>query len=119
MSQKCDHAVPITWLSLPPSPPQDRLDSKGIPITCTASHPGWTSTNLQGGKFPLGLEKILNPILGMSVERGTLSQLQACVDPDAKPRDFYGPGTDSARQAMAAPLTFCQTVLTPVSVVQG
>jgi len=54
----------------------------------TAAHPGWTSTDLQRHST---FFKILNPIFGQSVERGTLPTLRAATDENAQPGDYFGP----------------------------
>lgn len=54
----------------------------------TAAHPGWTTTELQRHST---FFKVLNPIFGQSVEKGTLPTLRAAIDPDAEPGDYFGP----------------------------
>jgi len=60
-------------------------------IVSIAVHPGYTSTNLQAGKFPFWEQ--LNAIFAMKVEDGALGQIKAAVDKSVKPsfHNIYGP----------------------------
>jgi NAD(P)-dependent dehydrogenase (short-subunit alcohol dehydrogenase family) len=62
-------------------------DEPNAPLV-TASHPGYTSTDLQRHSL---FWRILNPILAQKVEHGTLPTLRAAIDPEAKAGDYYGP----------------------------
>lgn len=65
-------------------------------VNCSAlsAHPGVSQTNLGryiDGKF---LYKVLWPVFKhftMTQDQGALPQIRACVDPDAKGGEFYGP----------------------------
>lgn len=54
----------------------------------TASHPGWTRTDLQRHSL---FFRILNPFLSQTVENGVLPTLRSAVDPAAKSGDYFGP----------------------------
>jgi NAD(P)-dependent dehydrogenase (short-subunit alcohol dehydrogenase family) len=54
----------------------------------TASHPGWTRTELQRHS---GAFKFLNNFFSQGPEMGTLSTLKAAIDPEAQSGDYYGP----------------------------
>jgi len=62
-------------------------DDKDAPII-TASHPGWTETELQRHT---GSARFLNKFFAQDVQTGTLPTLRAAVDPEAKSGDYYGP----------------------------
>jgi len=71
---------------------QARLTAKGSRVLALAAHPGFTGTNLQTGKLGIpGLERLINYLFAMRLPQGVLSQMRACVDPEAKPADYYGP----------------------------
>jgi NAD(P)-dependent dehydrogenase (short-subunit alcohol dehydrogenase family) len=64
-------------------------DATGPGILVTASHPGWTSTNLQRhSRF----FQWLNPLLAQRPEMGALPTLYAATAPDVVGGGFYGPG---------------------------
>jgi NAD(P)-dependent dehydrogenase (short-subunit alcohol dehydrogenase family) len=67
---------------------QRRLDAAGADTTAVASHPGWTSTDLQRHKLWI---RMLNPLFAMSSEQGALPTLRAATAPDAEGGDYYGP----------------------------
>lgn len=80
---------------------QRRLDAAGLPHRSTAAHPGYTATNLQssgvgmagGGLFHKAAQvgmTVLNPLVGMSVEQGTLPQIHAAVS-DVPGGSYWGP----------------------------
>ncbi len=54
----------------------------------TASHPGWTRTELQRHT---SWASFLNNFFSQGVDMGTLPTLRAAVDPEAKPGDYFGP----------------------------
>lgn len=54
----------------------------------TASHPGYTATNLQGDSI---WARIANPLVGQSPEMGALPSLYAATAPDVQPNNYYGP----------------------------
>ncbi|MBL6964237.1 MAG: SDR family NAD(P)-dependent oxidoreductase [Bacteroidetes bacterium] len=54
----------------------------------TASHPGWTSTELQRHSL---MFKKLNPLFSQKVEIGVLPTLRAAIDEDAQSGDYFGP----------------------------
>jgi len=73
---------------------QDRLRASGSKVKVCVSHPGWTATELQVGRFPgpTGvLDRALNAIMGMTPRQGALTQIMAAVDPQAVDKGFYGP----------------------------
>ena len=66
----------------------EKLEGKGLSVTVTAAHPGWTATNLQRHSSVI---EFMSNIFAMPVERGTLPILRAAIDKSAKSGDFYGP----------------------------
>ncbi|KAA3623407.1 MAG: SDR family NAD(P)-dependent oxidoreductase [Bacteroidetes bacterium] len=54
----------------------------------TASHPGWTGTDLQRHS---GLMRFLNIFFGQKPPQGILPSLRAAFDPEARSGDYYGP----------------------------
>lgn len=67
-----------------------RLKSHNIPSIATVGHPGYTSTNLQKN-YSFFVSVIMNSILAMNVEQGTLPILRAAVQGDLKGGEFFGP----------------------------
>ena len=67
---------------------QRRLAASGSSLTVTASHPGWTSTNLTRTAGPW---QVLGPLLGMSAHQGALTTLRAATDPTAEGGSYWGP----------------------------
>jgi len=67
---------------------QRKLDKAGYNAIVTASHPGWTATELQRHT---GLFRFLNPFFAQGLEMGTLPTLYAAVAPDVQGGDYYGP----------------------------
>jgi len=65
-----------------------KLEPEGNNPTVVASHPGWTSTELQRHS---GTFMFLNKFFGQGAEMGTLPTLRAAIDPGTKPGDYYGP----------------------------
>ena len=68
---------------------QHRLVESGSGTMATASHPGWTKTNLQRHT---GIFEKLNPLLGQKPEMGALPSLRAATGEDVMGGDYYGPG---------------------------
>jgi hypothetical protein len=66
----------------------DRLALNGPNTIATASHPGWTVTELQRHS---GLMRFLNNIFAMSIEKGALTTLRAAIDENAQSGDYFGP----------------------------
>ncbi|MFK7801351.1 MAG: oxidoreductase [Anaerolineae bacterium] len=54
----------------------------------TASHPGWTRTELQRHSL---MFRVLNPFFSQGVEDGVLPTLRSALDPAANSGDYYGP----------------------------
>ena len=67
---------------------QRKLDAAGYKTIASASHPGWTATDLQRHA---GLFSFLNFFFAMKVEQGALPTLRAAIDENAKGGDYYGP----------------------------
>jgi NAD(P)-dependent dehydrogenase (short-subunit alcohol dehydrogenase family) len=61
---------------------------KDLDIKVLASHPGWTSTNLQKNSR---LFRLFNPFFGQKPAMGALPTLRATTDPDAQSGDYFGP----------------------------
>lgn len=77
---------------------QARFEAEGVDALALAAHPGLTNSDLQattheegGGGFLGGFFHRLTEAVGMSIERGALSQLRAATDPAASGGDYYGP----------------------------
>ena len=77
---------------------QERFDAAGVDAKALSAQPGLTNSDLQtttqshGGAGVLGaLAEPMTKVVGMSTERGALSQLRAATDPDAPGGGFYGP----------------------------
>ncbi|HLY27968.1 MAG TPA: SDR family NAD(P)-dependent oxidoreductase [Aggregatilineales bacterium] len=67
---------------------QRRLTAAGQGTLAVASHPGWTSTNLQQHS---GVAQLLNPILAQRSNMGALPTLNAATAPDVRGGDYFGP----------------------------
>lgn len=65
-----------------------RLEVAEIEVTVAAAHPGWTDTAL-ARHVPFA--RLLNPLIAMRPAQGALPTLRAAVDPDVRPRDYFGP----------------------------
>lgn len=65
-----------------------RLREAGHETMVTASHPGWTATNLQANAATF---RWLNPYFAMSPAQGALPSLFAATSPDADSGAYYGP----------------------------
>lgn len=73
---------------------QRRFAEHNIDAMALAAHPGGSDTNL-GNHLKKGLFfKLVDPLVSrmmQSAELGALPSLRACVDPHAKPAEYYGP----------------------------
>jgi NAD(P)-dependent dehydrogenase (short-subunit alcohol dehydrogenase family) len=67
---------------------QRRLAASGSALKVTASHPGWTSTDLVR---TAGMLSFLGPLLGMTPHDGALTTLRAATDPAAGGGSYWGP----------------------------
>ena len=67
---------------------QRRLHDMGSNTLVTASHPGWTATELQRH---VGLLGFLNHFFSQDISMGALPTLYAAVGEDVKGCDYYGP----------------------------
>jgi NAD(P)-dependent dehydrogenase (short-subunit alcohol dehydrogenase family) len=77
---------------------QAQFDRAGIDAKALSAQPGLTNSDLQttteahGSAGPLGTISVkLVKAMGMSTDRGALSQLRAATDPKAPGAGFYGP----------------------------
>jgi NAD(P)-dependent dehydrogenase (short-subunit alcohol dehydrogenase family) len=68
---------------------QRRFKASGIDAISSATHPGWTATNLQAHSAIL---HAINPIIGQGSETGALPTLYAATADDVVGGDYYGPG---------------------------
>lgn len=66
-----------------------RLRAAGSDVVSTASHPGWTATDLTRHS-PTALRKV-SPLIGMTPRTGVLPTLRAATDPDAPSGSLWGP----------------------------
>jgi NAD(P)-dependent dehydrogenase (short-subunit alcohol dehydrogenase family) len=68
-----------------------QLGPNRLELMSVAVHPGYSSTNLQAGKFPFW--KVLNGIVGMHAGDGALSQIYAATDESVTASDntYLGP----------------------------
>jgi NAD(P)-dependent dehydrogenase (short-subunit alcohol dehydrogenase family) len=66
-----------------------KLKNRGINTLVTASHPGWTATELQrtGGN----VMKYLNGIFAQDITMGALPTLRAAIEEDLKGGEYFGP----------------------------
>ena len=67
---------------------QRRFKVSGVDTIATATHPGWTATNLQANTLVF---RMLNPLLAQKPPRGALPTLDAATAPDVQGGDYYGP----------------------------
>ena len=67
---------------------QKRLEAKGSQVLATASHPGWTGTDLQRHS---GFIRFLNFFFAQTPPMGALPTLRAATDPIAESGDYFGP----------------------------
>jgi NAD(P)-dependent dehydrogenase (short-subunit alcohol dehydrogenase family) len=78
-----------------------RLRSARSPVRSLLAHPGFTATNLiDNGMTPVMrvVGKVFTFFTTQPVEDGTLPQLRAAVDPNAKGGEFYGPAGKKERK---------------------
>lgn len=66
-----------------------RLQAAGHDTRSVGVHPGWTATNLQTHSL---FFRVLNPLMGQSIEMGALPTLYAATAPDVNGCDYIGPG---------------------------
>lgn len=67
---------------------QRQLQAAGRSLKVTASHPGWTATDLQRSSNMAGF---FNVLLAMKPAQGALTTLRAATDPQAPDAGYYGP----------------------------
>ena len=65
-----------------------KLDAANSTVLSVASHPGWTSTNLQQH---MGIARLFNPLLAMPPAQGALPSLYAATSDHARGGDYIGP----------------------------
>ncbi len=77
---------------------QQRFDAAGLDAKALSAQPGLTNSDLQtttqshGSAGVLGtMSEKLVKVVGMSTDRGALSQLRAATDPEAPGGGYYGP----------------------------
>jgi len=66
----------------------NEIAKSDINTKVTASHPGWTATDLQRHS---GMFEFLNKFFAMPAEQGVLPTLRAAIDTEAQSRDYFGP----------------------------
>ncbi len=66
-----------------------RLKKSKMNVIATASHPGYTATNLQ--KDAGFMMKVMNVVMAQKVEMGVLPLLRAATEPNLKGAEFFGP----------------------------
>jgi len=66
-----------------------RLKKHHLDVIATASHPGYTATNLQRSSGFVA--KVLNVLWAQQIQMGTLPILRAATDPDLKGSEYFGP----------------------------
>jgi NAD(P)-dependent dehydrogenase (short-subunit alcohol dehydrogenase family) len=73
---------------------QRYFEANKIDCKALAAHPGFSDTNLfvhMAPKWIIGLFKPLISLIIQPASMGTLPELRASVDPNAKGGEFYGP----------------------------
>lgn len=65
-----------------------QLKAHGLNTLVTASHPGWTATELQRTS---SLMQSLNGFFGQDITMGALPTLRAAIEPDLKGSEYFGP----------------------------
>ncbi len=78
-----------------------RLRAAGAHVVSTASHPGWTSTDLT--RHSSAVLRRLSPLIGMPAEVGVLSTMRAATDPDAPSGSYWGPARLLGTKGRPAP----------------
>ncbi len=84
---------------------QRRLEEKGADVISVAAHPGMSDTHLADhlfNKFPFILMKPFSRFAVQSAAMGALPSIRACVDPETKGGQYYGP--DGKREAKGWPI---------------
>ncbi len=66
-----------------------KLKDNGIDTLVTASHPGWTATELQ--RTAGGIVEYLNGILAQDITMGALPTLRAAIEAGLKGGEYFGP----------------------------
>ncbi|MEH1940881.1 MAG: SDR family NAD(P)-dependent oxidoreductase [Nostoc sp.] len=66
-----------------------KLKDNGIDTLVTASHPGWTATELQ--RTSGGIVEYLNGILAQDITMGALPTLRAAIEAGLKGAEYFGP----------------------------
>jgi NAD(P)-dependent dehydrogenase (short-subunit alcohol dehydrogenase family) len=82
-----------------------RLREAGSPVRSLIAHPGFTRTQIveNGLNAPARvIGRLLIPLTCQSVEDGTLPQLRAATDPNARGGQYYGP--DGRRERKGRPV---------------
>ena len=67
---------------------QRRFQDAGVDAMASATHPGWTATNLQAHAW---LFRLLNPLIAQKPDMGALPTLYAATATDVQGGDYYGP----------------------------
>jgi len=67
---------------------QRRFEAAGVDAIASATHPGWTATNLPVHR---PVVRMLNPLIGQKPEMGALPTLYAATAPAVQGGDYYGP----------------------------
>jgi NAD(P)-dependent dehydrogenase (short-subunit alcohol dehydrogenase family) len=76
---------------------QRQFEGAGVGATASATHPGWTATNLPAGwtastrRLDWRVIQMLNPLIGQPPEMGALPTLYAATASDVRGGDYYGP----------------------------
>ena len=90
---------------------QKQFERAGVDAASLAAHPGLTNSDLQGRTVREGGGGPLGPffhtgtrLIGMSTDRGALSQLRAATDPAAEGGTMYGPLFASTGPPVRRPL---------------
>ena len=90
---------------------QQQFEAAGTDAQAFVAHPGLTDSDLQQRtrrEDGAGLQGVfwatVTPVVGMSVERGALSQLRAATDPGADPHRQYCPLFGMAGPPVAKPM---------------
>jgi NAD(P)-dependent dehydrogenase (short-subunit alcohol dehydrogenase family) len=67
---------------------QEKFDSENTSALSLAAHPGLSATERQQS---IGIGGWISKMLAQPVWKGALSALRAATDPNAKPKEYYGP----------------------------
>jgi NAD(P)-dependent dehydrogenase (short-subunit alcohol dehydrogenase family) len=71
---------------------QRRFDSMNTDTIAVAAHPGVSSTNLDRHIGDRGIFSVISKNMSQTSAMGALPSIRACVDPDVKGGQYYGPG---------------------------